>query len=371
MAGSAIAIHLARRGYAVVLLDRAGFPRRKACGEGLFPAGAHELGALGIEPASIGTPLTAVRFTAGRAVAEAPISLSGAPGYGVQRERLDAALLAQAAAAGVDVRIGVPVTGLNIRDGNVAAFRTPAGPVEARAFVAADGAQSKLRRLAGLDSRRIGGRYGVTAHVRLAGPLPPAVQVFFERGYELYVTSVVEDTANVAVLTRKAGMQRFTGGLAAGMEAIIARYDALRSAVLCDAPLAAGPFPRGCRRAWRANLLLAGDAAGFYDGITGEGMSAALRGARLAADALTAWLDDGDANAFRDYDRGRAALVRNPELLARLSLTLGRDPRLAAFAVGNLARHPATFARLVSVNAGESPLRSLRPRDAAALLLGL
>lgn len=368
-AGSAVAIHLARAGRPVALLDRAAFPRPKACGEGLFPAGVAALRDLGVDPAVAGVPLHAVRFSAGRATVEAPLSLTGAPGFGVRRHLLDAALLEEARRQGAEVLAGVTVAALRTRGGRVTAFRTSAGDVEAKVFVAADGLHSRLRRLAGLDGGPAGGRFGVTGHVRLPGPIAPVVQVAFRRGHEIYITPVGQEAANVALLARRPGMRRFAGDLEGEFRRTVAL--ALPGAAVDGPVLAAGPSPRRARRAWRANLLLAGDAAGFYDGITGEGMSAALRGAGLAATAITGYLEDGDADAFRRYDRARRALVRDSDLLARLSLTLGRDPRLAAFAIANLARRPETFARLVAVNGGELPLSALRPRDLLAMLAGL
>lgn len=370
-AGSALAIHLRRAGLSVALLDRAEFPRPKACGEGLFPAGVVALRGLGVDPDEVGIPLHGVRFLAGRASVEAPLSPMGSPGYGVRREALDALLVEQARVAGAAVHSGVKVSGMSARRGRVAALRTDAGDVEAAVFVAADGLQSRLRRLAGLDAPRIGSRFGVTGHVALLRPIEPVVQVFFERGYELYVTPVGPTEANVALLTRRTGMRRFAGNPARGLGEVIAACPALPGAVLRGDALAAGPFPRGARRPWRANLLLVGDAAGFYDGITGEGMTAALLSAPLAAEAIVRYLGSGNATAFRQYASRRRVLVRNSELLARVSLTIGGDRRLAAFAIRNLSRHPETFAKLVAVNGGDRPLRDLRPRDLLAMLAGV
>jgi flavin-dependent dehydrogenase len=164
-------------------------------------------------------------------------------------------------------------------------------------------------------------------------------------------------------------MARFAGDLDGTVCALLQAHPATSGAEVVDAPLAAGPFAASCRRAYRANVVLAGDAAGFFDGITGEGMSAALAGSRLCAAAIEAYLD-GDANAFACYDQQRRALVRNSNLLGRVSLILGSKPSLAATAVRNLACHPQTFERLVRVNSGSAPLRSLRPRDLSALLFG-
>jgi flavin-dependent dehydrogenase len=140
---------------------------------------------------------------------------------------------------------------------------------------------------------------------------------------------------------------------------------------LIDQPVAAGPFPVEAKRAWRKNLVLVGDAAGFYDGVTGEGMSLALVTARLCATAVDRFLlGDGEAS-FREYDRKRRALARNPRILGGLVLALAAHPGMGSRAVANLARHPETFAKLVSINQGERGLASLRPRDILAFLTGI
>ncbi len=367
IAGAATAIHLARLGYSVVLLDRATFPRRKACGEGVFPAGVRELESLGVlarleEPPS---HLSGIRFRAGKHVAEAPLA-----GVGISRLSLDAALLATAVEAGVDVRTGVIVGQPVIRGRRVHAFATSEGEVTARAFVAADGLHSPLRRAARLDGSAVGNRYGISAHVKLASPVEPVVDVTFATGHELYITPTGPMTANVALLMRREQMRPFAGRLVAAYEELFEGYPQLAGACLLDEPKVAGPFPRTARRAWRANLVLVGDAAGFCDGISGEGMSVALVGARHCAAALSGHLETGSYGPLREYDRQRRALVHNSDLLARLSLLLGSRGWTSRLAVRNLARRPETFGKLVAINTGEARVTTLRPRDLAALLAG-
>ena len=371
LAGVSTAIHLRRLGHAVTLLERATFPRRKACGEGLFPVGVAALRELGDFESLIeaGAPLRGVRFNAGESRATA--SLGEEPGLGIRRERLDAALVQAAIDAGVHLRTGTMVTGLHLRAGRVEAVDTAEGPVAGRAFVAADGLASSLRRMAGLDGA-MGTRYGVTAHVLLQREPEPLVDIFFERGYELYLTRVGQYSANVALLLRKPGMHPFAGRVREAFIEQLQRHPAFAAGfTLEDAPMVAGPFRRRCHRAWRANLLLVGDAAGFYDGISGEGMSAALAAGPMAAHALHHYLATGSYDPLRAYDAERRALVRNSDLLAKVSLALSRNQAVARYAVGNLARRPGTFARLVAISSGTAPLATLRARDLVALATGL
>ncbi|MBI2765050.1 MAG: NAD(P)/FAD-dependent oxidoreductase [Chloroflexi bacterium] len=372
IAGAATAIHLARRGRHVLLIERAQELRPKACGEGVLPAGVAALAALGLSPETL-TPsatLRSVRFCAGGRVAEAPFSVRGRAGLGVRRDLLDPSLLERARAEGVDVRTGVTARRLLVESGKVAAIETTGGPLPARAFVAADGLHSRLRRLAGLDARAVGDRYGISAHLRLPAPPDEAVQVHFRSGYELYLTPVGGDCANVAILLRRPAMRDIAGDPGAAFDRAIAREPLLARAERIDGPHVAGPFPRQARRAWRGNLVLAGDAAGFFDGITGEGMSAALVGARMCAAAIDAYLRNDSCAPLRVYDTRRRAFARNSTLFARMALLLARSPAVAAHVVGNLSRRPATFARLVAVSNGEVGLLSLSPRDVVAMLTG-
>ena len=371
LAGAATAIHLAEAGRSVVLLEHSHVFRRKACGEGLFPQGVRELGRLGLLPAVLerSAQLAGVRFHAGDALAAA--AMGGGGGLGVRREWLDPLLLGRAESAGVEVRRGVTARGL-LRDGpRLRGVATGEGDVLARVVVGADGLNSRLRRLAALDGRWRGTRYGISAHIRLRRPLEPFVDVHFESGYELYITPVGEYDANVALLLRKPAMHQFAGNLRTRYGMTLRAHPALGDAFeLLDEPLAAGPFVASCTRPWRANLVLVGDAAGFFDGITGEGMSVALVSARHCAAAVDRYLGAGDYAAFREYAARRAALVRNSNLLARVSLALGSRPTLARMAVRNLQRQPRTFEKLVAINSGEAALRSVRPRDFMALAAG-
>jgi flavin-dependent dehydrogenase len=207
-----------------------------------------------------------------------------------------------------------------------------------------------VRRLAGLSDRPHGDRYGVSTHVCLARPVDPWVHVHFARDHELYLTPVGPHELNVAMLTRKAGMHRFAGNLASAFESFISTHPAIpaRSSPAGEV-LAAGPFLRRARRAFRGNIVLVGDAAGFFDGITGEGMSLALVSARLAARAIIEHLGSGSVAPFRRYHDQRQTLARNSELLGHLTLLLGPRPRLARWSARNLARQPTTFERLAAI----------------------
>lgn len=372
IAGVATAIALARRDRSVLLVDRARGPQRKTCGEGLFPYGVAELDRLGIDARPYGCELRSLRFHSDRDTAEAPLGTAPNHGLGIRREVLADLMLEAASKSGVSIMLNTMVEGLAIKGGRIAAVRSSRGPLPGRAFVAADGLNSRLRRRAGLEGRRRGTRFGISAHVQLAHDLDPGVDVYVHDGYEVYRTPVGRRTVNVALLLERQEMPRFAGRLNEEYQAVLSGHPATTGAVaLEDEPLAAGPFSRSVRRAWRANLVLAGDAAGFFDGISGDGMSSALASAPLCAAAVDRFLTEGSYDSFVTYDRERIAAARLSNDLAQLTLELARRPTIARFAIRNMARQPETFERLVGVMGERKGLGSLRPADLPALAFGI
>jgi flavin-dependent dehydrogenase len=376
LAGSTAAALLARKGHHVTLIDQTEFPRRKACGEGIFHRGVRVLEESGVltELQPVAGTINSLTMTGYGATATAHFSPTAA-GIGARRELLDAALLQRARASGVNVQLGVTAAGLvpdAHLDGRFAAVKTSQGDLRADVIVAADGLGSRLRRTAGLHRTQSGRRrYGASAHFEVATP-PEGVEVCFRRGYEVYVTPTGGAQVKLAVLL-SAGMARaFAGRLTAAFDDLaMESTPLLQGARRSDDALFAGPFPGCVARRWRGNLLLAGDAAGFFDGITGEGMSLALDGAGRCAQAVDAFLVDGQTEHFASYDRQIARMQRPSSITARLCLALAGKPALGRIAINNLSRKPEVFTRLIRVSQGELALSALRPNDALALLFGV
>lgn len=379
VAGAAVAVHLGRRGRRVLLLDRARFPREKPCGEGLMPHGAAALGALGLmdELAATGARrFRGIRYHAGPKIqAEGlfPEVAGERLGLGVRRLALDAALLALARRTpGVEVREGAKVSGpLFQAPGRAAGVRLDSGEtIEARVLVAADGNRSPLRRQLGLEAAApVRPRFGVTCHVRYAAGEPLFVDVILATGGEVYVTPVAPEVTQVAILLEREAMRAFAGRLDAAfretLRATSALPRSLREAEPVRAATAVGPLGSRARRAVADGALLAGDAAGFLDAITGEGMSIALATAPAAAAAIDRAIarEDVSARALAPYARFRAHAVRDQERLTHLVLGLAAHPTLARAAIGLLARRPRLFTKLLGINCGAARFADLRPWD--------
>jgi len=371
-AGAATAIHLAERGLRVVLLERSQGDRRKACGEGIFPRGLEELRRLDVHPQveALGAPLSGVRFHARPYEATATFG-AGSRGLGMQRSDLDPLLRRRAVEVGVGLRLGTGVRSLVRGRGRFTGVETEDGErIEAAVVIGADGLRSRVRRLAGLERPQRRRRYGISAHLQLSAPVERFVDIHFHDDAEVYVTPVGPTTVNVAMLFRR-GMRAASGGPSEAFRGLLQADASLAGGTLLDEPVAAGPFPAASRRPWRDNLVLVGDAAGFVDAISGEGISTSLLSARACANAVVGHLGGDPEQAFERYARRRGGLARNADLLAHLSLVLSSRPWLARHSVRNLMRQPETFRRLLGVSAGNLRLTDLRARDLLALAAGV
>ncbi|MCM2270896.1 MAG: NAD(P)/FAD-dependent oxidoreductase [Thermoanaerobaculia bacterium] len=332
-AGLATAIAARRHGLATVVLEAREPPLDKACGEGLMPSALAALAALGVELGDTGRPFAGIRYAADGVVAEADFP-DGAHGRGVRRVDLHRLLFAVAAAAGVEWRSGERVLGLTPRG-----VATAAGEIAARFTVGADGLQSKVRAWAGWERPAAGApRFGVRRHVALA-PASERVEVVFGAGAEAYLTPLADDALGVALLWR---------GPARGFDDLLAtRFppafaERLRGAPAISRDRGAGPFRQRARRAAAGRVALVGDAGGYVDALTGEGLAIAFEEALALAPALAC----GDLAV---YARASARLRRVPELVTRLALTLTRHPRARRRALAALAADPALFSRLLGV----------------------
>jgi 2-polyprenyl-6-methoxyphenol hydroxylase-like FAD-dependent oxidoreductase len=143
------------------------------------------------------------------------------------------------------------------------------------------------------------------------------------------------------------------------------------AALNAAAPLASGPFDRPVRQVAFDGAVLAGDAAGYYDPFTGQGVYQALASAFLIAPCIDDALrrDDARAFMFSSYVRARAALVRGPRLVQHgIEAVLSR-PGLANHAIGRI-RDATPFARAILAVTGDiRPARTLLSPLALASLI--
>ena len=317
--GLATALYAARAGLDVVVRE----PRRgvvdKACGEGLMPGAVQALAGLGVRPD--GHPIAGIRYVDGDRRVDAPF---GSAGLGVRRTVLHAALRSAVDAAGVCVE-DRPVEAVVQHADRVVVDGEPA-----RHLVAADGLHSPLRRRLGLDAAAPGPRrYGLRAHYATA-PWTPYVEVHWSAHAEAYVTPVGPDLVGVAVLSSRPGP----------FAELLAEFPALTTR-LAGQPVAskargAGPLRQRSRRRVAGRVLLVGDAAGYVDALTGEGIASGLAQARVAVDAVAAGEPAG-------YERAWRRVTRRHDLMTHALLSASRRPAVRARLVPAAAALPWVF----------------------------
>jgi geranylgeranyl reductase family protein len=337
-AGSATAIHLARTGASVLLVDKARFPRDKPCGGGLTGRALRHL-PCAVDPV--------VEHVVDRLVVRADYERKIARSSDVrlidmtQRRRLDLHLAEQAVAAGAEFRDGVAVTGIEIReDGAVA--RLDGLPVRAGFLVGADGANGVVAKAAGLGAGIVRGvalegnvpwgelersPYAGTAWVEL-GIVPGGYGWVFPKG----------DHANLGVggwLAEGPNLRAHLDRLARAHRVAPSALESVRGHRLpmrkLGAPAASG------------RVLLVGDAAGLVDPLSGDGMYEAFVSARLAAEAIIAAAPEKYEPALS------AALDRHAAASWKAKRVADRYPRLCVWAL----RAPGVFGAISGLLRGD------------------
>lgn len=337
-AGLATAIHARLAGLGAMVLERSHPPIDKACGEGLMPDAVARLREIGVEPG--GFPFRGIRYVDGELVAEGEFPQAG--GLGVRRTDLHEALVRRAERAGVELLWDTAVQGIEAD-----AVVTSRGKIEARWIVGADGLLSRVRKWAGLE----GGpgavrRFGVRRHYGLR-PWTACVEVHWGPGCEAYVTPVGPEQVGIALLW---------SGETAGFDELLGRFPALRERLAgvsaTSRDRGAGPLHQRVRGVHRGNVALVGDASGYLDAITGEGMAVALHQAAALVQALLA----GDLSRYAAAHR---RICRLPDFMTSLVLGLDKRPRLRRRAIRALAAEPALFSRLLGIHGRTLPPRRL------------
>jgi flavin-dependent dehydrogenase len=380
-AGALTAALLARRGRRVVLVERSPAYRWRACGVFASPAAVDMLRRAGLDEADIARvarPIPAMRVeTAAGTSFRLTYGDDGqlvASAVGFDRSALDPLLVDLAAASGAVVRLGETVT--SVEEGRV----TLAGGTSIRAgiIVGADGLRSVVARSFGMARpARLAPRVGLTFHV--ADPRPAgrddARMVLFHGGY-VGLAPVPGHRVNVGIVLGGPWLARLRRE---GAEATVATVlgaippapnDAVdwSAAKRCDTIEGAAPLGVRAERRVGRGWLLVGDAAGFLDPFTGEGLHRALTSAGLAAAAVNRALDD-DAAALTAYEHAMTARFRSKDVLSLVVHAFLARPALFDHAARRLADRGRVRETMGLVMGDLVPAsRALDPRYVAALL---
>lgn len=402
-AGSATAIHLARGGLRVALVDRCVFPRDKPCAEYLSPAAEPLLLELGI-----GDLLEAARphrlrgfriFAPDGGVCQGDFAATRGPdgaslfetGLVIPRSRLDFAILQGARRAGAEVfegwrlgqieRLGADESadGASWRLHPVGADGAGSGsgkapePIEARLLVAADGLHSTVARRLGLHVVSRMRKIALVAHMRgIAGVGDYGEMHVAGRRYVGVAPLEAPECGglcNVALVVDEARDGRRLAGkpeafLLDALHTFPALHDRLEALRVERHTLTVSRLSVRARRLSDAGLLLVGDATGYYDPFTGEGIYRALHSAGLAARVALPALAAGDLSAVRlaAYDRAHRQAFRGKRLIEQIIQSAVRFPPLMNHIAWTLGRRKAMADTVVAVTGDFLPASAvLRP----------
>ncbi len=207
--------------------------------------------------------------------------------------------------------------------------------------------------------------YGIVAHWTMDGPVDPWVRITFDRGLEVYEGPVAGNQRMVGLLCYQDRMREFGGRLEARYREIaLVLRPALRNADMVGSVAAVGPFWYRASTVAQRGVFLVGDAAGFTDPITGEGVAAGLREARAFAAALNS------PHPERSYRQAHRRLTKDPRRVAALLLRLSRTTALVERAVRSHQRAPQTLTALLGIGFGYWGFNRITPREWIRMFTG-
>jgi flavin-dependent dehydrogenase len=318
-AGLATALYGARAGLEVAVVERRDGLVDKACGEGMMPHTLAYLDRLGVS--TTGRTLRGIRYVDGHRRVDA--AFRSGVGRGVRRTVLHDALWRAAEAAGVKLVHGE--LGEVTQDADavcVDGFR-------ARYLAAADGLHSPIRTELGLSRPAVGPRrWGIRRHFEMA-PWTDSVEVHWAPNAEAYVTPVADDCVGIVVLSSTRG----------GFDRHFEAFGELRGRTDGHAhgqDRAAGPLRQRVRTRTAGRVLLVGDAAGYVDALTGEGMGLAFGAAELLVNCVV-------RERPEDYDRQWRRLTRRYRAITAALVRASAVPAVRSQIVPAAAAMPLVF----------------------------
>lgn len=342
-AGSPTAMHLAKAGYKVLVVDRATFPSDTLSTHFITPDGVMRLQTWGMYDRIVatGVPVThgTQRTIAGMTIPpdpNEPVALCP------RRTVLDKIFVDAASEAGAEVREGVLVESLIVEDGRVVGTRARKGDERfeerAKVVVGADGRESFVARQVDADEYNVvegqtGGYYGYFKN--FDGDLQ---ELYMGGGYAMFVFRTNDEEACIGVEMTAANFAEFRSDIEGSIRkalstqpSLISRYEqAERSGKI----MGLTPHKSFYRKPYGPGWALVGDAGYYRDPLLGQGINDALRDAEAlsgALDAVFAGKKDWDA-AMAEYQQQRDNATRDVYQLTAM-LTKNLDPGPAELAI--------------------------------------
>jgi flavin-dependent dehydrogenase len=300
LAGSSLALRLARGGARVALLDASRFPRDKVCGEFLSPESWDVLDRLGLADDLVSSGYHAIHSVrlstpGGREIVADVVGRDGLPGIGLSRSKLDALIVRRAREAGVEVFEGARVGGAIVDGGRVVGVRARQDEsIEIRASVtiAADGRHSALVKQTGRTRPRSWSRprlFGLKRHLVASDPLdgerPGTVGLHLVRGGYGGTCLIEDGSTNLCALLPESMVKTRRGDLDRVALECLGQNPALGRLLASGEPLGEWKTVADVRvqvsEPEHPGILFLGDAQGTVDPLGGQGMTMAFLGAEL------------------------------------------------------------------------------------------
>ena len=361
LAGGLSAIHLARRGFKVVVFEKEEQAVEKVCGELLSYESLPLLREVGIDPLELGgVEITDLRLHGPRRSADVKLPRRA---VAISRKKLDEAMLLKAQEAGAEIRRGVRVVeileGLDETTGSIL-LSTTAGETRTQRLVVATGKTEfkSLNERSGRDNGYVGFKMYVKMKPSCAIKLKNHCELFvFDSGYG-GLTDLGHGFANFTFLIDKSRLKRIGTDWDA-LTSHIGKSNWRASHYLDGAEpqshhfVSVSNLPYGFLRRTPppAGIFFVGDQMAVIPSMTGEGMTIALMTAKRAVDCLTEETPTGFRLRFaplasRTYQRDVRAVLR-PQLDAALALQLVfKNPKVIDVSTFALNAFPAVFRRL-------------------------
>jgi menaquinone-9 beta-reductase len=361
-AGSVAAALLARAGVRVRIVDRAVFPRDKLCGDTVNPGTLAILKRLALAPAidQTGLQIDGMRVSGENGVVVEGRYPDGRSGRALLRRDFDWMLISDAIAAGAQFEPGLAVRAAIVVGGRVDGVRLDNGAeLRAKVTIAADGRASTLAFGLGLASHPgRPRRWAIGAYIDVAAdPLSRRFgEMHVRAGHYLGIAPVPGGLTNVCVVTPwRAGDAPISDPRAVILNALhsdVLLRDRFAAAQMVTTPVVLGPLAVDARAASMDGLLLAGDAAGFIDPMTGDGLRFAIRGAELTASAAVDVLRHGWDGVHARLARARRDEFAGKWRFNRAVRALAASPSAVALAAAGARVAPSVLRRAM-VYAGD------------------
>ena len=325
--GLVTAIHAVQAGLEVTIIEPRVGTIDKACGEGLMPGALAHLMRIGIDPP--GMDFLGIRYISDNRTAEA--RFSSGTGRGVRRTTLHDCLRQRAKELNINFVEG------RVEEIIQSSSHVEASGIQSRYLIAADGLHSSARKQLNVEigvKSRTRPRYGLRQHFEIA-PWSDFVEVYWSQSAEAYVTPVDHQTVGIAVL----------GNTSLNFEEVIKSLPKLSQRLNSAPPVSklrgAGPLRQRVRARSVGRVLLVGDAAGYVDALTGEGLRVGFAEGEAAVSAVVA----NDPNSYEAEWNG---ITRSYRWLTSGLLGASSNRIIRPMIVPAAQKLPFVFRRLVN-----------------------